>query len=291
MARSVAHVAIDPRVPGVTSRPSQVARDVGLCSNWWVSDPDDPPRRVAPSGEGRGSGRMSLRGYLDTRAAEGGHSSIPFSDALRPFMAPGVRLRAKQVATAIATPLERRKAGSLGSGAPLRLHLGSGGNNLPGWVNVDLVGAHADVAWDLRHPLPFADDSAEAVFLEHVLEHMTVAVGMQVLRGIRRVLAPGGVLRVGVPDAGLYARSYAAGDAVLDVLRPGRPTRMLALGEVFQEHGHVSAWDGETLALVIGETGYVQPTVMPGGTSTIVPAPDSPVRVPETVYVEAVVPG
>ncbi len=267
----------------------QLAPDVGLCSNWWVSDPEDPPGRAAGD-ERRASGRMSLRGYLDTRAAEGGHSSIPFSDALRPFMAPGVRLRAKQVATAIATPLERRKAGSLASGGPLRLHLGSGGNNLPGWINVDLVGAHADVAWDLRHPLPFADDTAEAVFLEHVLEHMTVAVGMQVLRGIRRVLAPGGILRVGVPDAGLYARSYAAGDAVLDELRPGRPTRMLALGEVFQEHGHVSAWDGETLALVIGETGYELPTIMPGGTSAITPAPDSPVRVPETVYVEAVVP-
>ena len=146
------------------------------------------------------------------------------------------------------------------------------------------------MAWDLRHPLPFPDGSAQAVFMEHVLEHMTVAEGMVVLRHCLQVLAPGGVVRVGVPDAGRYARSYAEGTGTIDELRPGRPTRMLALGEVFQEHGHVSAWDGETLALVVAAVGFESAAEMPGGTSRLEPAPDSPVRIPETVYVEAVVP-
>jgi Methyltransferase domain len=232
-----------------------------------------------------------LRSYLDAEADGDGHSTIPFSDVLRPFMSPGARLRAKQVATAMTSPLARRKARTYETGTPLRLHLGSGGNNLPGWVNLDLVGAHADVSWDLRRPLPFTDASAKSVFLEHVLEHMTLSDGMRVLRNFLPVLAPGGILRVGVPDAGLYARSYAQHDATLETLRPGRPTRMLALGEVFQKHGHVSAWDGETLVLVIGEVGYESAAVMPGGSSLIVPAPDSPERIPETVYVEAVAPG
>lgn len=202
-----------------------------------------------------------------------------------------MRLRGKQVATALAGPLARRKARQVTGGGRLQLHLGSGGNNLPGWVNIDLVGAHADVPWDLRRPLPFAVGSASAAFLEHVLEHMTVAEGLTVLRHVRRVLAPGGILRVGVPDAGRYARSYAVGDATLDELRPGRPTRMLALAEVFQEHGHVSAWDDETLVLVVTEAGFLEAGVAPGGSSRIVPAPDSPARIPETVYVEAVAPG
>jgi SAM-dependent methyltransferase len=215
---------------------------------------------------------MNLRSYLDAQAASGGHSTIPFSDTVRPFMSPAVRLRAK-------------------GGTGLRLHLGSGGNNLPGWVNIDLIGARADVAWDLRRPLPFPDRSAEAIFLEHVLEHMTVAEGMAVLRHSLQVLAPGGVVRVGVPDAGRYARSYAEGTGTIDELRPGRPTRMLALGEVFQEHGHVSAWDGETLTLVVTAAGFESADEMPGGTSRLDPAPDSQVRIPETVYVEGVVPG
>lgn len=232
-----------------------------------------------------------LQEYLDAQATAGGHSTIPFSDLLRPFMSASVRLRAKQVATTAAVPLARRRAGRRSAPRGLKLHLGSGGNNLPGWVNVDLVGARADVTWDLRRPLPFLDRSAEAVFLEHVLEHMTVAQGMAVLRHALRVLGPGGVLRVGVPDAGLYARSYAREDGAIDDLRPGRPTSMLALGEVFQEHGHVSAWDGETLTLVIDAVGFAGAEVMPGGTSRLDPAPDSPARIPESVYVEAVAPG
>ena len=239
----------------------------------------------APDGEATG-----LQVYLDAQAAAGGHSTIPLSDLVRPFMSPAVRLRAKQVATAVNAPRSRRRARGLAGGSGLQLHLGSGGNNLPGWVNIDLIGARADVAWDLRHPLPFPDRSAEAVFLEHVLEHMTVAEGMTVLRHCFQVLAPGGVVRVGVPDAGRYARSYAEGTGTIDELRPGRPTRMLALGEVFQEHGHVSAWDGETLVLVVAAVGFSSADEMPGGTSRLDPAPDSLVRIPETVYVEATVP-
>ncbi len=234
---------------------------------------------------------MSLRQYLEVRNAESegpGHSTIPFSNALRPLLSPSVRLRAKQVATNARALRARRQARALEGRSLLRLHLGSGGNNLAGWVNIDLVGAHADLDWDLRRPLPFADGTAAAIFLEHVLEHMTLEEGMTVLRHCRRVLAPGGVLRVGVPDAGLYASGYVKGRGALERLRPGRPTPMLALSEVFQEHGHVSAWDGETLCLVVQEAGYQAPEVMPGGSSRIQPAPDSDVRIPETVYVEAV---
>ena len=275
-ARSVAHR-------------SRLAATRRLCSNWQMSNPEDADGRTPLHASGGDS--VDLQQYLDAQAAAGGHSTIPLSDLLRPFMSPAVRLRAKQVATAVSRPVSRRKARDEEVAGGLKLHLGSGGNNLAGWTNVDLVGARADVAWDLRRPLPFADQIAGAVFLEHVLEHMTVSEGMAVLRHAFRVLAPGGLIRVGVPDAGLYARSYAVGDGILDDLRPGRPTRMLALGEVFQEHGHVSAWDGETLALVIEAVGFSGAVVMAGGESQIVPAPDSAVRIPETVYVEAAVPG
>jgi predicted SAM-dependent methyltransferase len=233
---------------------------------------------------------MTLERYLAERASETGNSSIPLSNVLRPLMGPATRLRAKQLATTALAPYIRRRARSLQGVNPLRLHLGSGGNNLDGWVNIDLVGAHADLAWDLRRPLPFVAASAEAVFLEHVLEHLTIADGVRMLHLFLPVMLPGGIIRVGVPDAGLYATSYVREDSVIDQLRPGRPTRMLALAEVFQEHGHLSAWDSETLCLAMSEAGYEGATFMAGGSSKISPVPDSIDRIPETVYVEAVAP-
>jgi predicted SAM-dependent methyltransferase len=261
-----------------------------LCSICIVSRPGESSERSSATGSGHDPQRTGLARYLDERAAEGGNSSIPFSNLLRPLMSPATRLRGKQLATAALSPYTRRRARAYETSTPLRLHLGSGGNNLDGWVNIDLVGARADLAWDLRHRLPLRGAVAEAVFLEHVLEHMTVADGVRTLHLLLEVLAPGGILRVGVPDAGLYATSYVHHDSVLEQLRPGRPTRMLALGEVFQEHGHVSAWDCETLCLAVAEAGYHGAKVMPGGTSRIVPPPDSEVRIPETVYVEATAP-
>ena len=68
---------------------------------------DDAGRRSAT--DGADDGTMSLQEYLDAQAAAGGNSTIPFSDLLRPFMSASVRLRAKQVATAAAVPLARRR--------------------------------------------------------------------------------------------------------------------------------------------------------------------------------------
>ena len=204
---------------------------MGLCLICIVSstgEPSDPP---SVTRSGRDPQRTALAGYLAERAAEGGNSSIPLSNVLRPLMTPATRLRAKQLATAALSPYTRRRARAYEASFPLRLHLGSGGNNLDGWVNIDLVGARADLAWDLRHRLPLRRAVAEAVFLEHVLEHMTVTDGVRMLHLLLDVLVPGGILRVGVPDAGLYATSYVHHDSVLEQLRPGRPTRMLALGE------------------------------------------------------------
>ena len=233
---------------------------------------------------------MTLQRYIAERASETGNSSIPLSNVLRPLMGAATRLRAKQLATTAMAPYTRRRARALHDRTPLRLHLGSGGNNLDGWVNIDLVGAQADLAWDLRRPLPFPAASVEAVFLEHVLEHLTIADGVRMLHLFLPVMTPHGIIRVGVPDAGLYATSYVVEDSVIDQLRPGRPTRMLALGEVFQEHGHLSAWDSETLCLALSEAGYEGATFMPGGSSKISPVPDSVHRIPETVYAEAVAP-
>ncbi len=61
---------------------------------------------------------------------------------------------------------------------------------------------------DLRKGIPFPDDSADAVYHSHVLEHIDREAVSGFLAEIHRVLKPGGVHRIVVPDLEMQARSY-----------------------------------------------------------------------------------
>lgn len=187
-------------------------------------------------------------------------------------------------------PVEHRRARRLASSCrPLRLHFGCADNYLQGWVNLDLArpGRRLDLRWDLRRPLPFPTGSVEAIFAEHLLEHLTVGQGLGVVRECRRLLGQGGVLRIGVPDLSRYVRSYQGGDSLLTEVRPGRPTLALALSEVFYRYGHRSMYDFDTLRALCLEAGFAEVHHSAFGRGRIQPCPDTPARRPETLYVEA----
>jgi predicted SAM-dependent methyltransferase len=208
--------------------------------------------------------------------------------ALLPASLHGVALAAL---TRVLAPRERRRAQRIAetTSSPLRLHLGAGGSPKPGWTNVDLAGHPVELAWDLTRPLPFADASVEAVFHEHMLEHLTLDQAYGLTRECHRVLVPGGLLRVVVPDAGAYARSYANGGAgLITDYRSGRPTAMLALQEVFYLHGHRSAWDEETLSLLVSAAGFTDWSSSSYGQSRLDPVPDTEARRAESLYFEAI---
>jgi predicted SAM-dependent methyltransferase len=231
-----------------------------------------------------------IRRYLDERqaAATRGVPRGRGAAVLRKVLPHGARQTLKVKGTKLLQPRERRKIHELlASGKPLRLHLGSGGHPLDGWVNIDVLGMEPDLYWDLSGGIPFPDGSAAAVFLEHVIEHFPLADDLDLLDEVRRVLAPGGIVRLGVPDFGRYLESYAGDGAFVEQLRPGRPTRLLAVAEVALAHGHRSVWDGETLEAVLGEAGFVDARRRDWGDSDLDPAPDSEKRRPESVYAEA----
>ena len=62
---------------------------------------------------------------------------------------------------------------------------------------------------DLRKPLPLTDGSASVVYSEHFLEHLGADDARRFLAECRRVLRPGGLCHVVVPDAGRHVREYA----------------------------------------------------------------------------------
>jgi len=66
------------------------------------------------------------------------------------------------------------------------------------------------VVHDLRRPIPVEDGSVDAVYHSHVLEHIDRAHVGTFLAEVRRVLRPGGIHRIAVPDLEAASRRYLA---------------------------------------------------------------------------------
>ena len=91
----------------------------------------------------------------------------------------------------------------------MKLHLGCGRRFIPGFVNVDIAALpHVDMVADVRRLESVANGAAELVYASHVLEHFGRGEYMEVLREWHRVLRPGGVLRLSVPDFAACAAVY-----------------------------------------------------------------------------------
>jgi len=184
-------------------------------------------------------------------------------------------------------PLMVRRSRRAAAAGLVRLNLGCGRTPLPRWTNVDLAGRNdADLVLDVRRPLPFASDSVEAIFSEHLVEHLTYDDATFLLSECARVLRPEGVIRIVAPDFGRYARAYVTGDGdFLDTARAGRATPLMALAEVVYGYGHRSIWDVETLVAVLEHCG-LRAAESEFGVSALEPCPDRPERRDESLYVE-----
>lgn len=202
---------------------------------------------------------------------------------------PRWRGRARMLGTDIIRPREVRRARRLSTAKPLLLHLGSGQERKSGWINVDLIGDPVDLSWNLARPLPFEDGTVDGIFHEHLLEHLPLGAGAAFTRECARVLRPGGTLRIGVPDIATLIADYANGTGKLLARKPGRPTALLALQEMFYWHRHCAMYDFETLDVLVRWAGLNSALRSEWGRSTVFePVPDSERRRGNTLYVEAV---
>jgi ubiquinone/menaquinone biosynthesis C-methylase UbiE len=94
----------------------------------------------------------------------------------------------------------------------MKLHLGCGKRYIPGFVHVDAVKfPHVDHVQDIRSLSNFDSSCAELVYACQVFEYFDREEGPQILAEWVRVLKPGGVLRLSVPDFDVMARLYVAG--------------------------------------------------------------------------------
>ena len=95
---------------------------------------------------------------------------------------------------------------------PTRLHLGCGAKQIAGWFHVDALDyPHIDHQGPVDDLSFVPDASAQIIYAAHVLEHFGRNTYMAALREWRRVLRPGGILRLAVPDFGASVWLYATG--------------------------------------------------------------------------------
>jgi predicted SAM-dependent methyltransferase len=163
---------------------------------------------------------------------------------------------------------QRGQIRNLSTRRGLLVHLGCGNALLPGWINVDCYPPPQEsgieiLTVDMRRGLPFADGSVRAVFSEHFLEHLPVEIVRDViLREIRRVLEPGGVVRIGVPSGEYFIERYlqyrsGGTDALFEEHRNGA-TPMTMLNEIMHSYGHHYLYDFETLQRMLKQSGFTE---------------------------------
>jgi predicted SAM-dependent methyltransferase len=91
----------------------------------------------------------------------------------------------------------------------LRINFGSGPNYKKDWVNID-ISNKADLQLDLREKIPLQDGCAKMIYSEHFFEHLEYpGDAMRFLTECHRLLEPGGVVSIGVPDTCWPLQSYA----------------------------------------------------------------------------------
>jgi SAM-dependent methyltransferase len=164
-----------------------------------------------------------------------------------------------------------------------KLHLGCFDVVHDGWLNTDVTphlmvarvpglprllraaGGVSDERWaayesgtfrriaylDLTRAFPFADASIDAVLASHVLEHLTTREAEDCVAEIHRVLRPGGVVRVAVPDLDTVVAGYdpADPDAFLDGLLQGRERST-------SRHRHWWNYNENSMRALLRRTGF-----------------------------------
>lgn len=185
----------------------------------------------------------------------------------------------------------------LASGKTL-INLGCGSNVDERFINLDCHWRPGvDLCWDLKDGIPLPDNCLTGAFTEHCLEHLSFDLCRSVLSELYRSMKRGARVRLVVPDAELYLNVYHRnheGEKVAfpyvasELLSSGQVTPMMAVNDMFRGHGHLYAYDFETLRKLTTEAGFVEVVrcaFRRGGNEDLLI--DAPSRSLESLYVEA----
>lgn len=135
----------------------------------------------------------------------------------------------------------------------LRLHIGSGAQRLPGFLNVDLRPfPGVDVVADVTQGIDFPEGSVEAVYAEHFLEHLALPKALDFLAEVRRLLTPDGWLRLSTPNLDWVWKTHYR----LEATEPEKRSFAVMMNRAFHGWEHEFLWNREMLARTLELVGY-----------------------------------
>ncbi|MBI4447206.1 MAG: methyltransferase domain-containing protein [Acidobacteria bacterium] len=165
--------------------------------------------------------------------------------------------------------LRRRKISRyLAETAEPKLHVGCGGNVLPGWLNTDIgpiLSRRGAVYLDARKRLPFADRTFNLIFNEHFIFSLTLEEAMRFLKECYRVLQPSGILRTVTPTWSFLVELWKNQDsrhqdyvqwATREFLHMDHVAPCLVINNFLYGFGYKSVLDRETLIWMLSEAGF-----------------------------------
>jgi predicted SAM-dependent methyltransferase len=140
----------------------------------------------------------------------------------------------------------------------LKLNLGCWKRDIPGFINIDICDMpHIHYKRNIDDLSIFEDGIAKLIYASHVFEYFDRAKGMEVLKEWFRVLAPGGVLRIAVPDFEKIVKLYKEGMGIQSTLG-----LLYGKMEIETENGkevlyHKTVYDFDSLKQILEEVGFV----------------------------------
>ena len=206
------------------------------------------------------------------------------------------------------------------------IHVGCGPNIRRRWLNTDrrvftdgnggvsapgrIVRAHSErykeryfLSHDALDPYPFADGVFESAYTEHFIEHIPRTAAVEWLAQMRRLLVPGGFVRISTPNLRRYVEGYLdpKGEFFAQHRRtlehvpqfrdsgvPG--TRGFMVNQIFRFFGHQWIYDVDEMQAVATEAGFAPDAVtecsFQQGRDPDVAKLDQPSHSDESLYVE-----
>jgi predicted SAM-dependent methyltransferase len=136
----------------------------------------------------------------------------------------------------------------------IKLHIG-GIEKKEDWKILNLSKLNiVDYIGDIGDLTMFDDGSCEAVYASHVLEHVPQAKVINTLKGINRILIPGGKFYISVPDLDILCKLFI--NPVISIQEKFHIMRIIYGGQIDSNDFHYFGWNLEFMAYFLKEAGF-----------------------------------